>query len=125
MRILSVKQFNSRLKVTIQRTGRLNFTDETAKALGLTAQNGVKFFITEEPEQLCMAIMPTPDKDSFPLRRSGTYFYVNAHLLFDDLGVDYRENTVFYDLARNMAYDRETGGQCFKMDKRQIRKRKI
>lgn len=124
MKILSVKQFNCRLKVTIQQTGRMNFTDETAKALGLTPEQGIKFFMAGEPEQLCMAIMPEPDEDSFPLRRSGTYFYVTAHLLFDELGVDYRENTVFFDLVRCMAYDKETGGQSYKMNIRMKRKRK-
>ena len=123
MRILSVKQYNCRLKVTIQQTGKLNFTDETAKALGLTAENGVKFFMTEEPEQLCMAIMKVPDEDSFSLRRSGAYFYVTAHLLFDELGVDYRANTVIYDLVRCTAYDKEMGGMCYRMNMRQIKKR--
>ena len=123
MRVLSFKQYNCRLKVTIQQTGRMSFNEETAKALGLSAENGVKFFMAEEPEQLCIAIMEEPDADSFQIRRSGAYYYVAAHLLFDELEVDYRNNTVFYDLVRCMAYDKETGGKCYRMNMRQIKKR--
>ena len=124
MRILSAQQFNCKLKVTIQQTGRMNFTADTANALGLTVGKGVKFFTDGEPEQLCMAIMREKDADSFSIIRSGAYYYVPAQLMFDDLGVDYRNYTVFYDLVRCAGYDQEVGGQCYKMNKRQIKKKK-
>ncbi len=123
MRILSAQQFNRSLKVTIQQTGRMNFTDETAKFLNLSSEKGVKFFTEEEPEQLFMAITDAPDKDSFDIRKSGAYYYVATQLLFDELGVDYKTYTVIYDLTRCDTYDEEAGGQCYKMNKRTIKKK--
>jgi len=123
MKILSARQFNSKLKVTIQQTGRMNFTDDTAKALSLNTEKGVKFFMMEEPEQLCMAIMEEPDEDSFQILKSGTYFYVPAQLLFDELGVDYKTYTVFYDLVRCKTYDDESGGESYKMNFRHTKKK--
>jgi hypothetical protein len=123
MKILSVRQYNDSLKVTVQQTGKLNFNAETGEALELTLDKGVKFFIDGEPEQLYMAIMAKPDKDAFPLRKSGAYFYVAAKLLFDDLGVDYKTYTVFYDLVRCASYDEEAGGVCYKMNLRTIKKK--
>lgn len=123
MKILSARQYNCSLKVTVQQTGRLNFTDDTAKALAITSDKGVKFFMEGEPEQLCMAIMEEPDDDSFQIRKSGAYFYVAAQLLFDELEVDYKKFTVIYDLVRCKAYDEEAGGVCYKMNYRPIKKK--
>ena len=124
MHILSIKQFNCKLKVTIQQSGRMNFTDETAKALELTSSKGVKFFMDGEPEQLYLAILEKPDEDSFRIRKSGAYYYVAAQLLFDELGVDYKNYTVFYDLVRCTAYDKEAGGQSYKMNLRRTKKKR-
>lgn len=125
MKILSAKQYNYKLKVTVQQTGKMGFSEETARVLSLTEDHGVKFFIEGEPEQLHMAIMGAPDEDSFPIRKSGAYFYVPAQRLFDDLGVDYKTYTVFYDLVRSVAYDEEVGGQSYRMIIRTIKKKKV
>ena len=34
------------------------------------------------------------------LQKAGLYYYVNAKLLFDDLGLDYKRNVIFFDLAK-------------------------
>ena len=125
MKILSARQYNYKLKVTVQQTGKMGFSDDTAKALSLTDSQGVKFFMEGEPEQLHMAIMATPDEDSFTIRKSGSYFYVPTQRLFDDLGVDYKTYTVFYDLVRSAGFDEEAGGQCYKMIYRPIKKKKV
>lgn len=123
MRILSAREYNGSLKVTIQQTGRMNFSEETAKVLSLTTDMGVKFFTDGEPEQLYMAIMSEPDNDSFQIRKSGTYYYVPANALFDNLGIDYKAYTVIYNLVRCPAYDGESGGQCYKMNCKPIKKK--
>lgn len=123
MRILSARQYKVSLKVTIQKTGKLNFTEETANALSLTPDKGVKLFMDGEPEQLYMAIMAKVDDDSFEIRKSGLYYYVAARLLFDEMGVDYVNNTVIYDLVRCKAYDEQIGGDCYKMNQRTLKKK--
>ena len=123
MKILSARQYNSNLKVTIQQTGRMNFSDETARVMALAPGMGVKFFMEGDPEELYMAILNEPDVDSFKIKKSGMYFYAATQLLFDALGVDYNRNTVFYDLTRCVAYDEEAGGKCYKMNYRPIKKK--
>jgi len=124
MRILSSRQYNDSLKATVQSTGKLNFNVETGEVLELTLDKGIKFFMEGNPddEQLYMAVMAKPDRDSFQLRKNGAYFYVAAKLLFDDLGVDYKNYTVFYDLKRCMDFDEAAGGECYKMNFRPIKK---
>ncbi len=123
MKILSIRQFNRKLKATVQQTGRLSFNEETVKSLFLADKFGIKFFMEGEPEELYMAIMEAQDEDSFPIRKSGAYFYVDTKLLFDELQVDYKAYTVFYDLVRCATYDDDAGGECYKMNKRTIKKK--
>ena len=123
MKILSARQFNYRLKATVQKTGKLSFTPETAKALCLSSMKGIKFFTEGEQEQLCMAVMKEHDEDAFPLKKTGAYYYVAAQLLFDELGIDYKSYTVIYDLIRCPAYDEEAGGTSYKMNYRPIKKK--
>lgn len=123
MRILSSRQYNDSLKATVQQTGKLNFNVETGESLELSVDKGIKFFLDGEPEQFYMAVMPRPDRDSFPLKKNGPYFYVAAKLLFDDLGVDYKGFTVFYDLQRCVDFDEAAGGECYKMNQRLIKKK--
>ena len=124
MKILSARQFNGSLKVTVQQTGKMNFSDETANVLDLTDSKRAKFFLDGEPEQLFMAIVEEQDEDAFKIRKSGAYYYVPAQRLFDELGVDYKTNTVIYDLVRCKSFDEEAGGQCYRMDYRPIPKKK-
>ncbi len=123
MKILSARRFNHKLKATIQQTGKMSFTPETASALALSVQKGVKFFVDGEPETLYIAITDASDEDCFPLKKSGVYFYVFAQLLFDELQIDYKKYTVIYDLVRCVSYDEEAGGQCYKMNYRHIKKK--
>lgn len=125
MKILSVKQYNAKLKATVQQTGRLSFSEETTNALVLSEDKGVKFFMEGNPESLCIAITASQDEDSFPLKKSGATFYVTAQLLFNELGIDYKNYTVIYDLVRCKAYDEESGGESYKLNYRPIKKKKV
>lgn len=117
MRILSVKQFSSRLKVTIQSSGRLNFTDDTAKILGLFEDSPIKFAIDDDNDNSLYLVIAADmnDEDAFKVRKSGTYHYVPTKTLFDALGIDYVGKSLSYDLIRNQSKDEELGGMAFKM----------
>ena len=117
MKILSVKQFSSRLKVTIQSSGRLNFTDDTAKILGLIEDSPIKFAIDEDNDNSLYLVLAADanDEDAFKVRKSGSYYYVPTKTLFDALGIDYVGKSLGYDLIRDQSKDDELGGMAFKM----------
>ena len=114
MKILSVKQFSNKFKVTVQSTGRLNFTEETTKVLGISEETSVKFGI--EDNDLYLAILKEQDEDAFKVRKSGTYFYVPTKALFDALNINYkRDTTLSYNMLRAENKDDEMGGQTFRL----------
>ena len=125
MKILSVKQFSNNLKVTIQGTGKLNFSDETARILGLKEGTLVKFAMDEEDDDALYMVLSSleNDEDAFKVRKSGSYFYVPTKMLFDALGLDYKGKAILYDLVRNQSKDAELEGMAFRMTLRDSKKK--
>ena len=115
MKILSVKQFSSRLKVTIQSSGRLNFTDDTTKTLRIAENTPIKFAIDDENDNTLYLVIASDsnDEDAFKVRKSGSYYYVPTKNLF------YEGKSLCYDLVRAESQDVELGGMAFKMSQRE------
>lgn len=121
--ILSAKRFEKKLKATIQASGRLGFTDETAKALDLSAGKFAKFAKDDENGSLYLIIIDERDEDAFEIRVSSQYYYVPTRLMFDTLGYDYANNNIMFDLIRQFSLDADLQGQVYLMKPR-INKRK-
>lgn len=98
LKILSAQNFNVNLKCTIHASGKLGFTEATAKELELSENSGIKFAQDDEGS-LYLINLKAPDKDSFKVNKAGAYYYVNAKILFDQLGYDYRNNTIIFDMT--------------------------
>ena len=121
--IISAKQFATKLKVTIQASGRLGFTDETSKALDLPSGKFAKFAQDNEKSLLYLIIIKIGDEDAFPIRESSGYFYVPAKQMFDMLGFDYENNTIMFDLIRQPSLDDDLQGQVYLMKQRSNRRK--
>lgn len=123
LKTISYTRFQVKLKATIQSSGRLGFTDKTAKELKLTNKSWVKFLQDEETKCFYMAITNESDSDAFPVKESGGYLYVPTKLMFDEYEFDYKNQTIMFDLVRKPALDDEASGEVYKMNKRIIPKR--
>ena len=121
--ILSAKQFATKLKVTIQASGRLGFTEETANALDLPSGKFAKFAKDDEKGSLYLIIMNEDSEDAFPIKSSSGYYYVPAKLMFDALAYDYENNNIMFDLVRQSSLDADLQGHVYYMKPR-INKRK-
>lgn len=117
--ILSARNYQAKLKATIQATGRLGFTDETAKALRLEAGTPMKFGRDSENDVLYLARLKERDDDAFEVRKSGDYYYLSTRSLFDTLGYDYRSRSIIFDFARAASLDGLFGGEVYKLCKRE------
>lgn len=117
--ILSAKKFQVKLKATIQASGRLGFTDETAKSLRLDAGVPMKFARDNERDVLYLARLQEEDEDSFEVKKSGDYFYLATRTLFDTLGIDYHTHSVIFDFARDTSLDELMGGETYRLCKRE------
>ncbi|MBQ4386490.1 MAG: hypothetical protein II822_02635 [Prevotella sp.] len=121
--ILSAKKFATKLKATIQASGRLGFTDDTARALGFASEKFAKFAQDDEKGILYLIITNERSDDAFEIRISSGYYYVPAKLMFDALGLDYVNYNIMFDLIRQPSLDNDLAGQVFYM-KQRMNKRK-
>ena len=107
--ILSAKQFATKLKATIQASGRLGFTAETATALDFKSGKFAKFAQDDENKSLYLIIINEGSEDAFSVRESSGYFYVPTKVMFD--------------LVRQPSLDDDLQGQVYFMKQRQIKNR--
>lgn len=119
--ILSAKQFATKLKATIQASGRLGFTAETATVLGLESGKFAKFAKDDENDSLYLIIINEPNEDAFEIRVSSGYYYVPTKVMFDTLGFNYENGNIMFDLVRQPSYDDDLQGQVYYMKQRPIK----
>ena len=119
IRILSAKQFATKLKATIQASGRLGFTSETANALDFKSGKFAKFAKDDENGSLYLII----SEDAFSIRESSGYYYVPTKVMFDTLGFNYENGNIMFDLVRQPSLDDDLQGQVYFMKQRQIKTR--
>jgi hypothetical protein len=119
--LLSAKQFATKLKATIQASGRLGFTAETATVLGLESGKYAKFAKDDENDSLYLIIINEPNEDAFEIRLSSGYYYVPTKVMFDTLGFNYENGNIMFDLVRQPSYDDDLQGQVYYMKQRPIK----
>ena len=113
--IISAKQFTAKLKATIQSTGKLGFTGETAKCLNLEAEKHAKFAKDDETGVLQLILMNRPNEDAFPIKSTSGYYYAATSRMFDMLGFDYKSTTIMFDLIRQNSLDSDLNGEVYMM----------
>ena len=119
--ILSAKQFATKLKATIQASGRLGFTAETASALGFESGKFAKFAKDDENDSLYLIIINERSEDAFEIRVSSGYYYVPTKVMFDALGFNYENGNIMFDLVRKSSLDDDLQGQVYFMKQRPIK----
>lgn len=125
VKFYSAKRYNAKLKVTIQATGKLGFTDDTAKELELSTRTYIKLGADEsDPGVMYLVVLQDADEDAFKVCKAGDYYYLPTSVLFMSLGYDFRNKTIIFDLTRSKEFDEEFGGKVYKLNKRESDKKK-
>ena len=124
IKILSAKQFATKLKATIQASGRLGFTAETATALGFESGKFAKFAKDDENGNLYLIIINEGSEDAFEIRLSSGYYYISTKVMFDTLGYNYENGNIMFDLVRQPSLDDDLQGQVYFMKQRTIKYKK-
>ena len=124
IKILSAKQFATKLKATIQASGRLGFTAETATALGFESGKFAKFAKDDENGNLYLIIINEGSEDAFEIKVSSGYYYISTKVMFDTLGYNYENGNIMFDLVRQPSLDDDLQGQVYFMKQRTNKYRK-
>ena len=122
IRILSAKLFATKLKATIRSSGKLGFSEATAKILDLESGKFAKFAEDTDNGTLYLIIIDKGSKDAFPIRKSSGYFYAPTTAMFDALGYNYSKGLIIFDLVRLCSLDKELKGKVLFMKQRKHEK---
>ena len=89
------------IKCTVHITGKLGFSSNAIKQLGIDNSKYVKLGINEEDNNdkiLYMVVQNEKDSDSFKINKAGQYYYLNTKHLFDEMDIEYKRFKIIYDI---------------------------
>lgn len=98
---IKAKDFERNVKCTVHKSGKLGFTESSIKKLNIEKNRYIKLGTNEEEknsDDLYMTLQESDDEFCFKAVKAGRYYYINTKALFDMLNVDYKKNTVIYDI---------------------------
>lgn len=122
--IFNAKDYTTRLKATVQATGKLGFTAETISQLKLNTDCNILIAPDSDDKMtFYMSVQREENENGFPVLKSGSYFYLNTKQLFDALAINYTTATTIFDLSRFEEGDTIMQGECYKMTMRTISKK--
>lgn len=116
--VLSAKEFSAKLKVTIQETGKLGFTKDTADFFKLELKKYAKFAKDNEKGDLYLILLDKGNSDAFEIKGVSGYYYVQTARMFDKLGMDYKNMVYMFDLIRQESLDGDLLGEVYFMKER-------
>lgn len=125
LKFLNARDYEGKLKCVIQSNGKLNFSASAIRILGLNNQKSIKFALNEDEkgsDDLYLIILDEITDDAFKVNKAGNYYYLNSKSLFDSLGIDYKSQSIIFDIANT---EEVIGGlPLYKLNRRKGKVRK-
>jgi len=98
--ILDGERLSLTTKATVQSTGRLNFTPETASVMGIGPDSTIILFKAGERD-LGAVVKPGEDRRGFKVKKTGPYFYIQLKNYLEEQGIDYKGKTrIVFDITK-------------------------
>lgn len=123
IRYYKPKAITGKIKCTIHRNGKMGFSRQAIKKLGLDINRYAKIGFNEEDENdraLYLKIQGHQDEDTYKINKAGEYYYLNTKYIFDDLNIDYVRKKIIYDI-QEVEIDEEV---VYKLNKRELARKK-
>ncbi|MDQ2719428.1 MAG: hypothetical protein M3Z26_06645 [Bacteroidota bacterium] len=95
------REYASNLRCTIQKTGKIGFTDYTQKKLSMNDDMSIRIGIDGikgEYNNLVIQILNEVQPQAFKVNKAGNYFYINPKALLDELGLTYKAKNIMYEM---------------------------
>ncbi|MFT3903917.1 MAG: hypothetical protein QM727_12140 [Niabella sp.] len=120
---MKIKFFNPNsldrnLKATIHKSGKLGFTVDAANKMELKSSISASVGMNEDDEKDKSLYIMLHDEiidDTFRVAKAGDYYYLNLKSLFDTLRVNYKEQSIIYDITEEVI----DGKKLYKLTQRE------
>lgn len=115
LRKLDAMRLQQSVKATVQFNGRLSFTLEAGKTMGLSEDKSLTIFESDS-DDLGATITEKGDPEAFVLKKCGPYFYIAFRNYLKEAGIDYKKNKIIYDISQ--LDEKFEGRTLFKFERR-------
>src|SRR5438552_15135961 len=91
------REYTSNLRCTIQRSGKIGFSDFTQKKLKIDEKKSIRIGIEgskDNYEHLLLQVLDTAELNAFKINKAGNYYYINPKALLDELGLKYKTKNI-------------------------------
>ena len=119
LKFINPNDLEKNLKATIHKTGKMGFTTDAATKLGLSVDRSASIAIDEEDfsnNTLYILMHNSKKANTFNISKAGDYYYINTKILFDNLKIDYKNQSVVYDITEEQGQNGEKG--LYKLQRR-------
>ncbi len=125
---MKIKFFNpdsldKNLKATVHKSGKLGFTVDAARRLKLETNKSAAIGTNEDDptdDSLYVIIYNEVRSGAFRIAKAGQYYYINLKALFDALKINYKQESVVYDISEEPSLGDE---MIFKFSRRKNTKK--
>jgi hypothetical protein len=104
LEFLDINVSKGKPKATIHKSGKLGFNNEAIQYMDLNKKPMYKLAKAGDNEYLYL-LEVQDDKGAAKVSKAGNYFYLNVGDAFDRLELDYRNNTVIFDIKKETYKD--------------------
>jgi len=125
LKFINAESFDTNLKCSIHKNGKLGFSSSAINKLKIDKNKSVKFAQDEDEKangNLYIVIQNSITEDAFKINKAGDYYYMNTKAMFDELGYDYRNKTIIFDIVKTEEKHNEL--PIYKLIKREVKSRK-
>ena len=95
---LDAHRLQQTVRATVQSNGRLTFSVEATKEMGLSEDKSLVIFEADGGD-LGAVISVKNDPEAFVLKRCGLYYYVAFKNYLQQAGIDYKGQRIMYDVT--------------------------
>lgn len=95
---LDAHRLQQTVRATVQANGRLTFTVEATKEMGLSEDKSLVIFEADGGD-LGAIISVKDDPEAFVLKKCGLYYYVAFKNYLQQAGIDYKGQRIIYDIT--------------------------
>ena len=122
IKFFNPKNLDRNLKATVHKSGKLGFTVDAANKMDLKPNKSAGVGENEEDKSdksLYIIIYDDIQDGAFKVAKAGEYYYLNLKNLFDTLKINYKSQSVVYDISEEIV----NGQQGFKLSLRENNKK--
>lgn len=95
---LDAQRLQKSVKATVQSSGRLTFAMDAVKEMKLSEDKSIIILAADDGD-LGAVISDKGDPEAFALKKCGAYFYVSFRNYLEQVGVDYKNQRIIYDIT--------------------------